>query len=83
MLRLSARSGPERPLHPFINRKKLITKVTFTQNEEFINIHFVVWQFWGRAAEASWTEKSKALFLARFTLALQNFANSHAGGQNA
>jgi hypothetical protein len=36
--------------------------VTFTQNEEFFNIHFVVWQFWGRAAEASWTEKSKALF---------------------
>jgi hypothetical protein len=22
----------------------------------------VVWQFWGRAAEASWTEKSRALF---------------------
>jgi hypothetical protein len=23
----------------------------------------VVWQFWGRAAEASWTAKSEALFL--------------------
>jgi hypothetical protein len=43
-------------------REKPITKVTFTLNEEFISIHFVVWQFWGRAAEASWTEKSKALF---------------------
>ena len=43
-------------------REKPITKVTFTLNEEFISIHLVVWQFWGRAAEASWTEKSKALF---------------------
>ena len=25
-------------------------------------MHLVVWQFWGRAAEASWTEKSRALF---------------------
>src|ERR1700686_5494450 len=49
-----------RPL--FATRKKLITKVTFTQNEEFLTIHFVVWQFWGRAAEASLTEKSRALF---------------------
>ena len=39
-----------------------ITKVTFTHNESFLNIHFVVWQFWGRAAEASLTEKSRALF---------------------
>jgi hypothetical protein len=23
----------------------------------------VVWQFWGRAAEASWIEKSKTLFI--------------------
>jgi hypothetical protein len=36
--------------------------VTFTQNEEDPNIHLVVGQFWGRAAEASWTEKSRALF---------------------
>src|ERR1700722_7587651 len=34
----------------------------FTQNVEASNIHFVVWQFWGRAAEASWTEKSRTLF---------------------
>jgi hypothetical protein len=40
-----------------------ITKVTFTQNVANSNIHFVVWQFWGRAAEASWTEKSRTLFL--------------------
>jgi hypothetical protein len=33
--------------------KALITKVTFTVNRPFFNIHFVVWQFWGRAAEAS------------------------------
>ena len=26
------------------------------------SIHLVVWQFWGRAAEASWTEKSRTLF---------------------
>jgi len=43
--------------------ENVITKVTFTQNQQFINIHFVVWQFWGRAAEASLTEKSRALFL--------------------
>jgi hypothetical protein len=40
-----------------------ITKVTFTRNEKVLSIHLVVWQFWGRAAEASWTEKSRALFL--------------------
>ncbi len=40
-----------------------VTKVTFTQNEGDSSIHLVVWQFWGRAAEASWTEKSRALFL--------------------
>jgi hypothetical protein len=40
----------------------LITKVTFTLHGQFFNIHFVVWQFWGRAAEASWTERSKTLF---------------------
>jgi hypothetical protein len=40
--------------------------VTFTQNEGFSNITFVVWQFWGRAAEASLTEKSRALFLFQF-----------------
>ena len=28
----------------------------------------VVWQFWGRAAEASWTEKSGALFYCRVVL---------------
>jgi hypothetical protein len=38
---------------PLTDRKEPITKVTFTQNEEFISIGFVVWQFWGRAAEAS------------------------------
>jgi hypothetical protein len=38
---------------PFTTRKQPITKVTFTQNQSFTNIHFVVWQFWGRAAEAS------------------------------
>jgi hypothetical protein len=37
--------------------------VTFTPYEGFFNIHFVVWQFWGRAAEASLTEKSGALFI--------------------
>jgi len=31
----------------------LITKVTFTLHRPFFNIAFVVWQFWGRAAEAS------------------------------
>ena len=36
--------------------------MTFTQNEEDPNIHLVVGQFWGRAAEASWAEKSRALF---------------------
>jgi hypothetical protein len=30
-----------------------ITKVTYTQNEAHSNIQLVVWQFWGRAAEAS------------------------------
>jgi len=48
---------------PFRIGQNLITKVTFTPNQQFINIHFVVWQFWGRAAEASLTEKSRALFL--------------------
>jgi hypothetical protein len=42
----SASAVPHNPGNP-------ITKVTFTQNEQFFNIHFVVWQFWGRAAEAS------------------------------
>ena len=28
-----------------------------------LNLPLVVWQFWGRAAEASWTEKSRTLFL--------------------
>ena len=41
---------------------KAITKVTFTQNGGDSSIHLVVWQFWGRAAEASWTEKSRTLF---------------------
>jgi hypothetical protein len=45
-------------------RKILITKVTFTLNQRFSNIHLVVWQFWGRAAEASWAAKSEALFFA-------------------
>jgi hypothetical protein len=48
------------PLHP---GKILITKVTFTLHQLFSSIHLVVWQFWGRAAEASWTAKSEALFL--------------------
>jgi hypothetical protein len=52
------------PLLPaFTTAETSITKVTFTRNESFSTIHFVVWQFWGRAAEASWTEKSEALFL--------------------
>jgi hypothetical protein len=38
---------------PFTTGKILITKVTFTLSRPFSNIHFVVWQFWGRAAEAS------------------------------
>jgi hypothetical protein len=42
---------------------KLITKVTFTQDVAFLNIHLVVWQFWGRAAEASLTEKSGRFFI--------------------
>ncbi len=46
-------------------RENLITKVTFTLTQPFTNIHIVVWQFWGRAAEASWAEKSEALFFAR------------------
>jgi hypothetical protein len=37
--------------------------VTFTRNKQFFNIAFVVWQFWGRAAEASWTAKFEALFI--------------------
>jgi hypothetical protein len=47
--------------------------VTFTQNGGTFNIHLVVWQFWGRAAntEASWTEKSRTLFL--LALATQRF----------
>jgi hypothetical protein len=43
--------------------EKSITKVTFTQNRDATSIDFVVWQFWGRAAEALWIEKSRALFL--------------------
>jgi hypothetical protein len=39
--------------HCFQNGQDPITKVTFTLNLHFTNIHFVVWQFWGRAAEAS------------------------------
>src|SRR5690348_8292898 len=39
-----------------------ITKVTFTRVGADPTIQIVVWQFWGRAAEASWTEKSRALF---------------------
>ena len=37
--------------------------MTFTQHEGDFNIHLVVWQFWGRAAEASWTEKVEGAFL--------------------
>jgi hypothetical protein len=40
-----------------------VTEVTFTQSQANFNIHLVVWQTWGRAAEASWTEKSRTLFL--------------------
>jgi hypothetical protein len=47
----SLRQEREPIRQPFIIGKKPITKVTFTQNEYFSNIHFVVWQFWGRAAE--------------------------------
>jgi len=36
--------------------------VTFTRVGGDPTIQIVVWQFWGRAAEASWTEKSRALF---------------------
>lgn len=43
-------------------RDSCITKVTFTVVWGGPSIHFVVWQFWGRAAEASLTEKSRALF---------------------
>ena len=39
-----------------------VTKVTFTPAEAASTIQHVVWQFWGRAAEASLTEKSRALF---------------------
>jgi hypothetical protein len=39
--------------HRFQNGQHSITKVTFTLNLPFNNIQFVVWQFWGRAAEAS------------------------------
>jgi hypothetical protein len=39
-----------------------ITKVTFTRSEANSSIDLVVWQFWGRAAEASLTEKSRTLF---------------------
>jgi len=42
---------------------KWVTKVTFTHYGGAFSIHFVVWQFWGRAAEASLTEKSRALFI--------------------
>jgi hypothetical protein len=45
--------------HPFQNP---ITKVTFTLHPHFNTIYFVVWQFRGRAAEASWTETFGALF---------------------
>ena len=39
-----------------------VTKVTFTPHGAASTIQLVVWQFWGRAAEASLTEKSRALF---------------------
>jgi hypothetical protein len=39
-----------------------ITKVTFTPRGAAFTIQVVVWQFWGRAAGASLTEKSRALF---------------------
>ncbi len=62
------KSSPSSSLHsrfskPLLSQKILITKVTFTLHQPFSNIHLVVWQFWGRAAEASWTAKSEALFL--------------------
>ena len=36
--------------------------MTFTLEWRPSTIQFVVWQFWGRAAEASWTQKVRALF---------------------
>jgi hypothetical protein len=39
-----------------------VTKVTFTPQGAASTMQLVVWQFWGRAAEASLTEKSRALF---------------------
>jgi len=36
-----------------LSRCGAITKVTFTQADAPSSIHLVVWQFWGRAAEAS------------------------------
>jgi hypothetical protein len=42
--------------------------VTFTKSEEVPSIDSVVWQFWGRAAEASLTEKSGALFYSCLTV---------------
>ena len=42
-----------------------VTKVTFTPRGAASTIQLVVWQFWGRAAGASLTEKSRALFLLR------------------
>jgi hypothetical protein len=48
--------------------------VTFTQKWQATTIQFVVWQFWGRAAEASWTEKVRALF---------PFVLSFSGGDSA
>jgi len=40
--------------YPDLNRRRRrVTKVTFTPTCGGPSIHLVVWQFWGRAAEAS------------------------------
>ena len=41
------------PVQNALPGKNRITKVTYTQSSAHSNIHLVVWQFWGRAAEAS------------------------------
>lgn len=44
-------------------RDSCITKVTFTVVWGGPSIHFVVWQFWGRAARGVLSVSLKALFL--------------------
>jgi hypothetical protein len=58
----------------FCRSQNAITKVTFTPSEAASNIQLVVWQFWGRAAEASWTERSRTLFL--FALASKSIPSA-------